>query len=88
MSVEQQLIEWVRTATRTTDSDLSGETSLIASGRLDSLQILALIEFVEEQFGIRLQDEDMHPGNFETIGSVASLVHKLMVLTVDKEGGS
>jgi acyl carrier protein len=78
MSVEEQVIEWVRAATGSTETDLSGDTSLIASGRLDSLQILELIEFAEERFEIRLIDEDMHPDNFESIGSVARLIGKRM----------
>ena len=76
MNVEQELIKWVRTTTGSTEPDLSAETSLIASGRLDSLQILELIEFAELRFDIRLIDEDMHPDNFESIGAVAELIRK------------
>lgn len=78
MNIEQELIAWVRAATRSTDDDLTADTSLIASGRLDSLQILELIEFAESHFHLRLLDEDMHPDNFESIGSVAQLIRQRM----------
>jgi len=41
--------------------------SLIENGVLDSLGLLRLIAFVEEQFGIEVDDGDVIPDNFQSL---------------------
>jgi acyl carrier protein len=86
VTVEREVIQWVSEATRVPLSELTSETSLIASGRLDSLRLLGLIEFAEARFGIRLLDEDMHPDNFESIGAVTRLIQKRIVPASASQG--
>ncbi len=43
-------------------------------GLLDSLALRDLLSFVEEEFGVEIEPEEVNTQNFETIGSVASLV--------------
>jgi acyl carrier protein len=50
------------------------ESSLIKSGIVDSLSLLRLISFLEEKFGIVIDDEDVVPENFDTIKIMESLV--------------
>jgi acyl carrier protein len=38
--------------------------------------LLMLVSFVEEQFGIALEDEELVPDHFGTIGSIAQLVER------------
>ena len=74
MTLEQEIISFVSRATNGDAAELTEDTSLVASGRLQSLQILELIEFVEARFSIQLATEDMRPDHFETVGAVARLV--------------
>lgn len=78
MNVEQELVDWINRTTGTAEVELRADTSLIASGRLHSLQILELIEFAEGRFTIRLFDEDMHPDNFESVRALAQIVRRRM----------
>jgi acyl carrier protein len=48
--------------------------SLLASGIVDSLGVLDVVQFLEEKFGLMLSDEDMLSENFETIASIAEFV--------------
>ncbi|MCA9921097.1 MAG: acyl carrier protein [Anaerolineales bacterium] len=43
------------------------DESLISNGVLDSLGLLRLIAFVEEQFGIEVDDGDVIPDNFQSL---------------------
>jgi|MudIll2142460700_1097286.scaffolds.fasta_scaffold42634_2 acyl carrier protein len=52
------------------------DDSLISSGVLDSLTLLQLISFIEEEFGITVQDEEMARENFQTINDIVSLVER------------
>jgi acyl carrier protein len=41
---------------------------------LDSLQILRLVVWVEERFGLKVADEDLTAEHFGTVGRVAAFV--------------
>ena len=54
--------------------DLDENKPLLESGIIDSLGILKLIAFMEKQFGIRVEDEELVPDNFETLLAICSMV--------------
>jgi len=60
-------------------SDFGGETSLTASGVLDSMGVLELIMFLEERFGIKVPDEDTLPANLDTIDRIVRYVEGRLV---------
>ena len=43
---------------------------------LDSMDIFNLVEYVEQQFGIRIGDDELLPENFGTLRDVAALVER------------
>lgn len=53
---------------------LDPQQSLIAGGILDSLALLRLIQFIEEQFDITVNDGDVVPDNFETLAAAETFV--------------
>lgn len=55
---------------------LTSDFSLVESELLDSLDILRLVTFVEQEIGVQLEDDDLVPENFETIGSIVRLVEQ------------
>jgi acyl carrier protein len=55
---------------------LDPDESLLRSGVLDSLLILKLMEFVEEQFHITVEDGEVVPGNFETVHRIRTFVER------------
>jgi len=48
--------------------------SLLASGIVDSLGVLEVVQFIEEKFRITLSDDAMLSENFETIAAIAEFV--------------
>lgn len=57
-------------------NQISPNESLINTGILDSLTLLQLISFIEDQFSVTVEDEDMTPDNFHTINSMSSLIKR------------
>ena len=49
---------------------LANDTSLIESGILDSLSLLRLVVFLDEQFGIPVGDRDLLPENFASVNAI------------------
>lgn len=55
---------------------IDASENLIESGLLDSIQIVKLIMFMERQFHISFEEEDMLPKNFETLYNMVDLVNR------------
>ena len=50
--------------------------SLVSSGILDSLTLLQLISFLEEEFNIKVDDSELHADNFQTIEIMRNFVQQ------------
>jgi acyl carrier protein len=48
----------------------------LETGLLDSLGILDLVHFLEEEFSIHVADEELLPENFQSLDAVAAFVEK------------
>lgn len=49
---------------------------LVDNHIIDSLGLLRLIIFIEDQFGIEVRDEEVIPGNFKTINDVQAFIQR------------
>ena len=55
-------------------TEIESDESLISTGILDSMALLQLVTFIEEQFGVTVGDGDLIPDNFETINHIRAFV--------------
>lgn len=62
-----------------TDKDLTVENSLLESGIIDSTGILELVLFLEEQFSIKIADEEIIPENLDSIANIIAFLDKKQV---------
>jgi acyl carrier protein len=53
---------------------LTSDYRLIDKGVLDSMGIFEVISFLENQYGIQIEDQDIVPDNFGSLKSIAKLV--------------
>lgn len=54
--------------------DLQPDEDIFALGFVNSLLAMQLVAFVEKEFGIRVEDEDLDLDNFRTLRAIANLV--------------
>ena len=50
---------------------LANDTSLLETGVLDSLSLLKLVLFVQEKFGIGVDDVDLVPEHFDSVDAIS-----------------
>jgi acyl carrier protein len=50
---------------------------LLSAGIIDSLGVLQLVSFVEEQFGIQIPDEDVVMENFQSVDALSTYLNQL-----------
>lgn len=58
----------------TGSAELSDDYQLIENGVLTSLQTVELVMFMEQEFGVTVEDEELNEENFATVGDIANLV--------------
>lgn len=52
------------------------EASFLEEGIIDSTSVLDLVLFVEEKFGISVDDEEITPENFDSVSLLAAFVSR------------
>ncbi len=58
------------------DSNLGDEASFLSTGIIDSTGMLELVSFVEENYGISVEDEELVPDNLDSIQKLSVFVQK------------
>jgi len=58
------------------DGRLTEDASFQRSGILDSTGFLGLITFAEEEFGIKIADDEVVPENFDTLRKISAFVER------------
>lgn len=53
---------------------LDATASLLHTGVLDSLNLIRLILFLEQQFGVTIDDNEVIPDHFETLNAIERFV--------------
>jgi acyl carrier protein len=56
--------------------ELDDEASFLEEGVVDSTGVLELVMFVEEMFGITVQDEEIVPQNFDSVSQLAAYIRR------------
>ena len=75
--VEHFILDDLLSGSRSTPIDPN--ESLVNSGVIDSLAILRLIAFLEEKFGIVVEDDEVVPENFDTVVQIVEMVESKKV---------
>ena len=56
------------------DHDLGDDDDIFATGYVNSMFAMQLVQFVEGEFGITVDSDDLDLDNFRTVSSIAALV--------------
>lgn len=57
-------------------SGISKDTSFLEKGIIDSTGILEIVGFLEEKFGIKVEDSEIIPENLDSVNNISSYINK------------
>lgn len=70
--IKQQIVEFITTNFLFDESSNVGEEdSLLETGVIDSTGVLELVAFIEETYGIKVEDEEIVPENLDSIQNIS-----------------
>ena len=79
-TIKKEIRNYIIEASLSNNEEIKDNTLVFESGLLDSMGLLFLIEFLNENYKIEVNDEELNPKNFESINSICSFVNdKLQV---------
>jgi acyl carrier protein len=55
---------------------IGDDVSFMESGIVDSTGILEIVNFIEEDFGIQLEDDEIIPGNLDSVNLLTRFIFK------------
>ncbi len=58
------------------EADLDNDASFLEEGIIDSTGVLELVEWLEEEFGFKIEDEELIPENLDTVNLIAAFVQR------------
>ena len=78
MSIEEKLKMYILDNFLFTDdqSVLSSEDSFMEKGIIDSSGILEVIFFLEEEFNVKVEDDEMTPENLDSVKNLVAFIEK------------
>jgi len=56
------------------DRAISADEPLISSGLIDSFSLMDVALFVEDTFGVRIEDTELNADTFDSLSQLASLI--------------
>lgn len=59
---------------RISEDELSADLDLLGTNLIDSLGVLELVSFVESEFGVVVEDDDLLPENFQSINCLIGFI--------------
>lgn len=58
------------------DRRIATDEPLISGGLIDSFHLVDLALFVEEEFGVRIEDFELNVDTFDTLAQLVALIHE------------
>jgi acyl carrier protein len=76
MSLKEKIREFMLTEFKSAgfNEAIGNDESLIVTGILDSLSILKLISFMDEEFKVELGEDDLNPVKLDSIDKIAMMI--------------
>lgn len=74
MKTEDRLRRFLSEQLRVDVTPVTDDFPLIENAVIDSLGIFEIVQFIEEEFGVTVEDEDLVIDNFGTIADIAQLI--------------
>ena len=74
MKLQEEIKNYIIEASLEDADKIKNDTLIFDVGLLDSMGLLFLIEFLNENYQVEVDDDELNPENFESINSITDFV--------------
>ena len=78
MRIEDQIKDYIARNLLFSDNGFpyDDNISFLDEGIVDSVGVMELVSFVEEDFGVKVDDLDITPDNFDSVNKIAAYIRR------------
>jgi len=62
------------------DAHFGDDDSLLEAGALDSTAVMEVVEFLQENFLMKIENSEINPDNFETVNRIVAFIESKTAL--------
>jgi len=85
-SVERELKKFIKDNFFFGDhSDFADSDSFLEQGIIDSTGMLELVSFVQQQHGIKIEDDELIPDNLDSIDRLAAFIRRKLAMSAPEQ---
>ena len=74
--IEQSIFEYISRNSLYDIKNVTSQTLLFKEGIFDSMGFILLVEYLEEYFGIKTNDNDLIEENFESVSAIINFIQR------------
>lgn len=71
---KNKIKNYIIDATLSESKTINEDTLIFETGLLDSMGLLFLVEFINEEFNIEVKDDELLPENFQSVNSILKFI--------------
>jgi acyl carrier protein len=72
--INEKIRSYVLEETFAEDGKINNQTLIFKEGYFDSMGFVRLVSYLENEFGIKISDDDLVEQNFESINAISNFV--------------
>ncbi|WP_439183625.1 acyl carrier protein [Carboxylicivirga taeanensis] len=77
--MKEKIKEFIGEITFMDTSSLGDELMLFEEGVFDSMGLLSLITFLDEEWGVKIDDTDLSEENFQSVNAIVAFLERKLV---------
>ncbi|MEI7502357.1 MAG: acyl carrier protein [Paludibacter sp.] len=83
--IHETIRQYIAKSSLTDLETIQNDTLIFEQGLLDSMGLLFLIEFIQLEFNVVVNDNELSKENFETVNNISSFVYNKLSITVPSQ---
>ena len=72
--IRKELKDFITEGFLVGDESVSDSDSFMQAGIIDSTGVLELVSFIEQQYNITIEDDEMTPGNLDSMNNLVTFI--------------
>ena len=82
--IQEQVKQFILKTSYVSADQVNNDTLIFAQGIMDSMGFISIIGFIEDNFSITTDDDDLLEANFESINAISDFVSRKLNINANK----
>lgn len=76
--IEEKVRQFIINTSYIPEDQINNESLIFAQGIMDSMGFISIIDFIEENFSVAANDNELIESNFESINAISNFIFRKM----------